>query len=698
VEHFHIMTHIRLAFPRPRPGPLFAAALGCALVAVAAVRAQRAEGLERPLPPNVETFRQALLQERKAGFEDNPELLKYRRKNLTEKAAKLTSLVELSRALLLLEWAGSENTFNPKLAILDAEVRDDIAKRFKAKMEQTVADAPDDQKMAAAQLLGESAVNARKQSNTDISSTPGGDVKDATERKRLQLLKVRFLKDRLSELAPTMVALTQSKNPQVRQAGAAALGLILPDPAVSVPALEKMLESKNVADRRSAATALRQQVEIAADEQRKSLGLDVEPIFEGDSKALLAAQIRGQMRGEPIRTGLRVVPAAARGVTDPDSEVRRQSTEAWQQAALALSDLIRDPFPPGTFPPPDRPLDLSIRSDQDWNRRIEEERKANIYREELRPILRSFLGIAPVLSKAVDDPDQLVRRSAQRTLENLANVRTKLTRFEKSVPPAPTYLNAPKDGKDKDKSDKDKEARRPLRKRGASENLQAISFVDEKADKRDEQPDPITENLKRALPAVIKGLSDPDLQTRLASVSMLESMGADADAAIPALVEKGLKDRSTFVRWGTARTLGKIAPKQPNVVVPALAEQLTAQDLDLRIAVAEALKHYGKDAIKAVPALVNMVSRGDAESRVAMLDALAAIGPEAGPALPAATRALKDKDPRVRTAAASMIATYGPNAVKYVADLETRLRDALKDSDSDVRLAVSEALLRVGGR
>jgi hypothetical protein len=45
-----------------------------------------------------------------------------------------------------------------------------------------------------------------------------------------------------------------------------------------------------------------------------------------------------------------------------------------------------------------------------------------------------------------------------------------------------------------------------------------------------------------------------------------------------------------------------------------------------------------------------------------------------------------------------MIATYGPNAVKYVADLETRLRDALKDSDSDVRLAVSEALLRVGGR
>ena len=50
-------------------------------------------------------------------------------------------------------------------------------------------------------------------------------------------------------------------------------------------------------------------------------------------------------------------------------------------------------------------------------------------------------------------------------------------------------------------------------------------------------------------------------------------MGTEAVPAIPALVER-LGDPDRFVRWAALRTLGRLAPRSPELVVPATARLL----------------------------------------------------------------------------------------------------------------------------
>src|SRR5215813_10701257 len=67
-----------------------------------------AGAVDERLPPAVEEFRQALLLEREPKSTDstkpNKAAIEFRRKNLAEKAKKLTSLADMARALTLLDW------------------------------------------------------------------------------------------------------------------------------------------------------------------------------------------------------------------------------------------------------------------------------------------------------------------------------------------------------------------------------------------------------------------------------------------------------------------------------------------------------------------------------------------------------------------------------------------------------------------
>jgi HEAT repeat protein len=202
--------------------------------------------------------------------------------------------------------------------------------------------------------------------------------------------------------------------------------------------------------------------------------------------------------------------------------------------------------------------------------------------------------------------------------------------------------------------------------------------------------DPLLQGLNRILPDVAAGIRDPDRAVRLATVEALEMLGDDAALAGATLIE-ALSDRNAFVRWASARILGKIPPLDTNAVVPALVRLLDEPDLDLQLMAAAALDHYGPEAKAAVPALVQRLGRGDAEIRTAALRALEGIGTDAREAVPAIGAALSQPSPRVRLTAAEVLGRFGPLARSQA----NALRRALDDNDPEVRKAASDALISV---
>jgi len=199
------------------------------------------------------------------------------------------------------------------------------------------------------------------------------------------------------------------------------------------------------------------------------------------------------------------------------------------------------------------------------------------------------------------------------------------------------------------------------------------------------------QNRRLVLDSLTRGLSDPDVRSRLAAVDALELMGEEAIPAIPALV-RALSDTNRFVRWSAARTLGKLAPQGAKTAIPALTRLFSPrEDLDVRLAVADALKQFGSQAREAVPTLTEGVNRGDDTSRIAAMRTLEAIGTDSTPALPAIARELKNPDPRVRRAAAEVLGRFRSLATRFA----PQLRPLLEDSDPDVRRAASEALLNL---
>jgi HEAT repeat protein len=273
-------------------------------------------------------------------------------------------------------------------------------------------------------------------------------------------------------------------------------------------------------------------------------------------------------------------------------------------------------------------------------------------RKRLLPLMRSMADHSPALVRALADADPQVRWVARLTFADLGSARERL---ELAVtPPEPPA-------------------------------------------KRD---DPLLDALRKALPALARGMADRDPQARLESVEVLESMGPAVAPAFPALL-KALADPSLFVRWVATRTLGKAAPLEAEKAVPALAKLLYDPDLDLRTAAAVALEHYGPAA---KPALADLVQSArefgrlqvgapytDPEFALVVIHTIEGIGTDARPVIPALAAALTASDPRVRQAVAGALGKFGPDA----AEAEPALRRALEDDNPDVRIAASDALLRI---
>jgi HEAT repeat protein len=198
----------------------------------------------------------------------------------------------------------------------------------------------------------------------------------------------------------------------------------------------------------------------------------------------------------------------------------------------------------------------------------------------------------------------------------------------------------------------------------------------------------LDKGLEAAVPVLGKKLAHADVRIRLAALYVLETL-EQAAAPVAEEVVKALRDSNSFVRWGACRTLGKIAPLEPDKAVPGLAPLLEDDNWDVRITAAAALERYGPAAKAAAPALAKAVNRGKPEIRLWVIRAVVAVGPEARPAVPALVTALADPDERIRAAAAKALGKFRPHAPAAL----DALRKGLGDSAADVREAASDSVL-----
>jgi len=348
-----------------------------------------------------------------------------------------------------------------------------------------------------------------------------------------------------------------------------------------------------------------------------------------------------------------VIPLAGRGLSDPDLAIRRLSAEAILQAASAVSNQVAQPR-----------VSDEVGELPGERQRIEETRAS------LLPALELFARQTSALERGLNDPDPQVRAVTERALEELGGARQRLLHAPAldSVPSTPDRQGRP---------------------RGANLGRVRLRLVVLQAQAAP-ATDPLFGLMQALLPTLEARVRDPNVQVRLEAINVLETLESAAVPAAPVLVQ-ALSDPDLFVRWAAARTLGKMGPVEPTLVVPALARLLFDRDLDVRLAAALALERIGPAAQAAVPDLIRALGASDAVEREAAARALGGIGTTAQPAVPALAAALSDVDPRVRQIAAEVLGRFGPRA----ASAEPALRRALDDADPDVRKAASDALLSI---
>lgn len=447
--------------------------------------------------------------------------------------------------------------------------------------------------------------------------------------------KWQFLRQTIAVLGPELVRVTRDPSPRVREAAATALGKIDSDPEAN--------ELAKLANLKAVVEALDQ---LLADDKpgprlaaARSLNGLVYVAAQQEKKSRGPLQLNLAIRNELFATCALVIGPATRALSaNQPIHARRAAAEACQQVTASLKDRVKDLVESG-------------------GRRVQEAGP-----EEFRPILVAFQENIKGLAAASSDPDPGIRVQVRHVIEELAAVRQLLAPGEESIP----KLDGPREGE----SPPD----------GVDPTLKAPRET-------------LQETLRQALGALVAGLKDPNDRGRLAAIDALETLEGSASSALPDIVKR-VHDRDHFVRWAAARTLGRLAPARPDLVVPAVQALLRDQDLDLRLVAAGILTRYGPAAAPAVKDLARSVRSGDPEIRIAAMKALESIGTAAELALPAMVEDLTYHNPQVRATAARTLARFGSAA----AFAKPALSNALADSDPEVRRAASEALLKIDNK
>jgi HEAT repeat protein len=187
---------------------------------------------------------------------------------------------------------------------------------------------------------------------------------------------------------------------------------------------------------------------------------------------------------------------------------------------------------------------------------------------------------------------------------------------------------------------------------------------------------------ERIVEPFVKQLKDPRPGTRIRGIEGLVKLGADAQAAIPDLIE-ALRDANKNVREAAAAGLPRLGPK----VVPALSAALRDKNVEGRFLAAMALAEMGPAAKEAVSDLTWSV-KFQPDLRVAASVALGKIGK---PAIAEIVLLFREKDAQIRYHALWSLANIGRDALDAVPEFTP----LLSDKDASVRAKALYALVRI---
>jgi HEAT repeat protein len=190
----------------------------------------------------------------------------------------------------------------------------------------------------------------------------------------------------------------------------------------------------------------------------------------------------------------------------------------------------------------------------------------------------------------------------------------------------------------------------------------------------------------QVIPVLAATLKDRNLEVRVEAVKALAHIGEDDRKAVPVLI-RAVKEGPSWVRAEAVQALASLA--DPGTI-PTLTEALGAKEVDIRAKAAEALGAFSARARAAVPELARVLRQDGQNPYVSQRAAIALlqIGPAAVPAL---ADILKDSHPDRRLWAVVALAGGGGKAVPL-------LGSALKDPDRDIRFRAAQYLGLIGDK
>jgi HEAT repeat protein len=534
----------------------------------------------------------------------SPEGLKFRETMLKKRAEKISTLGDLSRALLLPGW--QDGSINAKLAKIEEPVRRELARRFVEETRKKLEKGDALNRIAAAVLVGETAAAARGQ------EVPSPIVKDA-------------LNDLVDGLAKAM----RDKDEELGEAAGRSLGQI-EAPEKIAESMQRLFEEKKAGPtvRRAAAEALANLVRLA------------------DAVVVHRHQFQQLPQDQPARVPVykAIVLAAGGGLNDSDSEVRRSCAEAIRHCSTSLQDLLPQIRPDQVFHP-DQPLTAIERKELEtqW----EEIEK---HRREIQPLVKALNDQAPALVKALSDSNPAVCLAAVKGLEGMANVRRHLLHLSASMPPLP----------EKKASSKLEDALLQELKKAVGDLAKLLESGDKDVRVRLAALyvfEALGKDAVAAVDPLVKALSDKDSFVRWGAVRSLREMAPDH--TIVTGLAKCLKDDNADVRRSAAFALQRYGPKA-KAAVRALCDATQHDDVATRLSAVQVLAAVGKEARKdAIPSLVKSLTdeKEQKEVRAEAGRALSKFGPHApdSDAAKALRKALKDPDAQVRLAASEAL-------------------------------------------
>lgn len=540
--------------------------------------------------------------------------LKDRRERLEAAIKNLQTIGQLRRALVLDEWRDepTRTSADQRIRDIDTDIRGKVGATLKARLAAQAKNGIVADRVAVANLIAEMGPNVR-----------AIDPKDKTGFTRT--------------LLPLVEKLAKDADLNVRQEALRAVGNINARPEDVARILGSVLKKDSpIGPRRLAADGLGQMVRVTTYLYKSSR--DTAPVTAQRDEVLDAAA--AAMQGSLM------------ALQDADADVRKLGADAIQTAAVSLGDVIPELLP--------AEVDLA--------------RALPLAVKQLQPSLAALRKCFDALSPVLSDADATVRRTAARTLVEMASARQRFCLLVLRVPDLPP--------------------------------AQLQAQLDE---------DPLKAFLDKDLPGIDRLAASDDAELRKSATTFLlyaaAPMLADKHAsALAKRVRVGLTDSERVTRFIAARSLGNmlrdahakaIDPRIIQGAVPELARMLADTNLWVRIAAAESLQAIGPAAKSAAEAVAAAAIHGDAEGRIAALRALNEFKLDKANTevqkrvVIVLTESLgqSDMDAKALAAVAETLGQIGPAAKTAM----PALRRLLNHQDASVRSAVTEAILAING-